>query len=154
MFEEPAALCNPHLLPGTASSQLSTSCAAQCRLPQPSVTRQGDEVVVEFWVPQALDVAGALHELRRQLRSPSFRGLQESMAGSAVSEVGGARGKQGFFFVCSQQHSCRAEVVMQTLRQACMGREGGLCAAGGGDAPWVGGRGGQLGLRHAAWEVG
>lgn len=45
-------------------------------------------MVVEFLVPQELDVGGALLELRRQLRNPSFGSVREGMSGSAVTEVG------------------------------------------------------------------
>lgn len=49
-------------------------------------------MVVEFFVPQELDVGGALLELRRQLRNPSFGSVREGMSGSAVTEVG-SRGR-------------------------------------------------------------
>lgn len=51
------------------------------------MTLEGGDLVVEFFVPQSLDVAGALHELRHQLRNPAFGSVQGAMAGSSVAEV-------------------------------------------------------------------
>ncbi|GAB4821726.1 hypothetical protein N2152v2_008772 [Parachlorella kessleri] len=56
------------------------------RLPEPRVSKEGDELVVEFFLPQQLDVAGALLELRRQLRNPSFGSFHGAMSGSSVTE--------------------------------------------------------------------
>ena len=79
----------PVLSPSHAALLPTRPPARPRRLPLPAVTRQGEDVVVEFYVPQALDIAGALHALRQQLRSPSFGSLQDGMHGSSVTEVGG-----------------------------------------------------------------